>query len=212
MTITLALSKGRIFTETIPLLKQANIEVLEDPQISRKLILSTSDKDLRIIMVRATDVPTYVRYGAADLGIVGYDVLIEHGLEGLYTPVNLNLAKCSIAVAASNNFDYNVIIQSGRVTVATKYTNIAREHFTNKGIHADIIKLYGSMELAPLVGLSDVIVDLVSTGNTLKANNLKLIEKICDVSAKLIVNKASYKTKIFQMQKLINIFHKAVAV
>jgi ATP phosphoribosyltransferase len=212
MTITLALSKGRIFSETLPLLKTANIEVLEDPETSRKLIIPTTNPDLRIIMVRATDVPTYVRYGAADIGIAGKDVLIEYSLDGLYTPIDLEIAKCIIAVAAPNDFDYAKSMQQGRITVATKYVKTAQEHFTNKGIHADIIKLYGSMELAPLVGLADVIVDLVSTGNTLKANNLKLIEKICEISSKLIVNKASYKTKLQEMQNIINIFQKAKVV
>jgi ATP phosphoribosyltransferase len=207
--ITIALSKGRIFDETIPLLGNAGIKVLEDPQISRKLILPTNNPMLRIIMVRASDVPTYVRYGGADIGIAGYDILLEDSLDGIYAPIDLNIAKCFVAVASHIGFDYEKIIKQGRITVATKYTQIAREYFTKKGIHTDLIKLYGSMELAPLVGMADVIVDLVSSGNTLKANDLKMIEKICDVSARLIINKSSYKTKFKEIKNYIDIFGQA---
>ena len=170
--LILALSKGRIFEETIPLLKEAGITVLEDPETSRKLILPTNKPQVRVIIVRATDVPTYVQYGAADFGVAGKDVLQENGNTGLYQPIDLQIAKCRLSVAVRNGFDYeNAIRQGMRLRVASKYVQAAREHFAKKGIHVDIIKLYGSMELAPLVGLSDVIVDLVSTGNTLKANN-----------------------------------------
>jgi ATP phosphoribosyltransferase len=208
--ITLALSKGRIFEETMPLLETANIQVLDNPETSRKLILETTQKNLRIIMVRASDVPTYVRYGGADIGIAGKDVLDEANLDGLYSPLNLHIGKCNIAVAAIKGFNYAQAIESGRITVATKYIKIAQEYFTQKGIHADIIKLYGSMELAPLVGLSDVIVDLVSTGNTLKANNLELLDTIKPISSRLIVNKASYKTKLSDVQKIITVFENAL--
>ncbi|HQT25572.1 MAG TPA: ATP phosphoribosyltransferase, partial [Burkholderiales bacterium] len=169
--ITLALSKGRIFEETRPLLDAAGITCLEDPETSRKLILPTNREDVRIIIVRASDVPTYVQYGAADIGIAGKDVLIEHGGTGLYQPLDLKIAKCRMMVAVPNGFDYENAVKSGaRLRIATKYISIAREHFAAKGVHVDLIKLYGSMELAPLVGLSDAIVDLVSSGNTLKAN------------------------------------------
>lgn len=177
--LILALSKGRIFEETMPLLKEAGITVLEDPETSRKLILPTNKPQVRVIIVRATDVPTYVQYGAADFGVAGKDVLQENGNTGLYQPIDLQIAKCRLSVAVRNGFDYeNAIRQGMRLRVASKYVQAAREHFAKKGIHVDIIKLYGSMELAPLVGLSDVIVDLVSTGNTLKANNLVEVEQI----------------------------------
>ncbi len=208
--ITLALSKGRIFEETMPLLQTANIEVVDAPETSRKLILETNTSKLRIIMVRASDVPTYVRYGAADIGIAGKDVLDELNLDGLYSPLDLNIGKCYMAVAAMKGFNYAKAMQSGRITVATKYVKIAQDYFTEKGIHADIIKLYGSMELAPLVGLSDVIVDLVSTGNTLKANNLELIDRITTISSRLIINKASYKTKLLDIQAIMTIFENAL--
>src|SRR5690606_4968345 len=171
--ITLALSKGRIFEETLPLLAAAGIEVLEDPEKSRKLILPTNRPDLRVVLVRATDVPTYVQYGGADLGVTGKDTLIEHGAEGLYQPLDLRIAQCRVSVAVRADFDYALAVKQGsRLKVATKYTEIARNFFASKGVHVDMIKLYGSMELAPLTGLADAIVDLVSTGNTLKANHL----------------------------------------
>ena len=189
--ITIALSKGRIFEETLPLLQAAGITALEDPESSRKLILPTNRDDVRLIIVRASDVPTYVQYGAADIGVAGKDVLHEHGGTGLYQPLDLNIAKCRMMVAVRNDFDYESAVKQGaRLRVATKYVQTAREHFASKGVHVDLIKLYGSMELAPLVGLSDVIVDLVSSGGTLKANNLKAVEHIADISSRLIVNQA----------------------
>jgi len=189
--LTMALSKGRIFEETLPLLKAAGIEVSEDPEKSRKLIIGTSDPGLRIIIVRASDVPTYVEYGAADLGIAGKDVLIEHAAQhpgGLYQPIDLNIAKCRLSVAVRNGFDYESAVKQGaRLRVATKYVAAAREHFASKGVYVDLIKLYGSMELAPLVGLADAIVDLVSTGKTLKANDLVAVEDIMPISSRLII-------------------------
>jgi ATP phosphoribosyltransferase len=194
--ITLALSKGRIFDETLPLLRAAGIEVLEDPETSRKLILSTNQPDLRVVLVRATDVPTYVEYGGADLGITGRDTLIEHGGQGLYQPLDLDIARCRISVAVRKDFDYaSAVRQGSRLRVATKYVAIARDFFATKGVHVDLIKLYGSMELAPLTGLADAIVDLVSTGNTLKANDLVEVETIMDISARLVVNQAALKRK-----------------
>jgi ATP phosphoribosyltransferase len=194
--VTLALSKGRIFDETLPLLQAAGIEVLEDPEKSRKLILATSQDHLRVVIVRATDVPTYVQYGGADLGVAGKDVLLEHGGEGLYQPLDLNIAKCRMSVAVRDDFDYaSAVRQGSRIRVATKYTTVARQHFADKGVHVDLIKLYGSMELAPLTGLADAIVDLVSTGKTLVANHLVEVERIMDISSKLVVNRASLKLK-----------------
>ena len=194
--ITLALSKGRIFDETLPLLRAAGIEVLEDPETSRKLILATNQPDVRVVLVRATDVPTYVEYGGADLGITGRDTLIEHGGQGLYQPLDLDIARCRISVAVRKDFDYaSAVRQGSRLRVATKYVAIAREFFATKGVHVDLIKLYGSMELAPLTGLADAIVDLVSTGNTLKANDLVEVETIMDISARLVVNQAALKRK-----------------
>src|SRR3569623_486202 len=185
--LTLALSKGRIFEETLPLLKAAGLTVTEDPETSRKLILPTNDADVRVIIVRASDVPTYVQYGAADFGVAGKDVLLEHGGEGLYQPIDLNIANCRLSVAVPTGFDYaNAVRQGARLRVASKYEQMAREHFAAKGVHVDLIKLYGSMELAPLVGLSDAIVDLVDTGNTLRANHLKVVEEILPVSSRLI--------------------------
>ena len=195
-TLTFALSKGRIFDETLPLLKAAGIEVLEDPDTSRKLILATSQPELRVVIVRATDVPTYVQYGGADLGVTGKDTLIEHGGQGLYQPLDLQIAKCRVSVAVRADFDYaSAVRQGSRLKVATKYVQLARQHFADKGVHVDLIKLYGSMELAPLTGLADAIVDLVSTGSTLNANQLVEVERIMDISARLIVNPASLKLK-----------------
>lgn len=209
--LTIALSKGRIFEETLPLLANAGIIPSEDPESSRKLIIATNLPNIRLIIVRATDVPTYVQYGAADFGIAGRDVLIEHGGEGLYQPINLNIAKCRMMVAVRQGFDYETASRAGqRLRVATKYPNIAAEHFASKGVHVDIIKLYGSMELAPLVGLSDAIVDLVSTGNTLKANQLEAVEHITDISSRLIVNKASLKTKHALLKPILNAFTEAI--
>jgi ATP phosphoribosyltransferase len=210
--ITLALSKGRIFDETLPLLKAAGIEVLEDPETSRKLILPTNQTNVRVVLVRATDVPTYVEYGGADLGVTGKDTLIEHGGQGLYQPLDLQIAKCRMSVAVRADFDYATAVRSGsRLKVATKYTNIAREFFAQKGVHVDLIKLYGSMELAPLTGLADAIVDLVSTGSTLKANHLIEVERIMEISSRLVVNQASLKLKQEPIRAIIEAFAGAVA-
>ncbi|MEY3078221.1 MAG: phosphoribosyltransferase [Pseudomonadota bacterium] len=210
--ITLALSKGRIFDETLPLLKAAGIEVLEDPETSRKLILPTNQQGVRVVLVRATDVPTYVEYGGADLGVTGKDTLIEHGGQGLYQPLDLQIAKCRMSVAVRADFDYASAVKSGsRLKVATKYTSIAREFFAQKGVHVDLIKLYGSMELAPLTGLADAIVDLVSTGSTLKANHLIEVERIMDISSRLVVNQASLKLKQESIRAIIDAFASAVA-
>ncbi len=209
--ITIALSKGRIFEETLPLLNAAGITALEDPESSRKLILPTNRADVRLIIVRASDVPTYVQYGAADMGVAGKDVLNEHGGDGLYQPLDLNIAKCRMMVAVRNEFDYEAAVKQGaRLRVATKYVKTAREHFAAKGVHIDLIKLYGSMELAPLVGLSDAIVDLVSSGATLKANNLKAVEEIAPISSRLIVNQASLKLKRALIQPMLDAFAGAV--
>jgi ATP phosphoribosyltransferase len=210
--ITLALSKGRIFDETLPLLKAAGIEVLEDPETSRKLILPTNQAGVRVVLVRATDVPTYVEYGGADLGVTGKDTLIEHGGQGLYQPLDLQIAKCRMSVAVRADFDYATAVRSGsRLSVATKYTQIAREFFAQKGVHVDLIKLYGSMELAPLTGLAHAIVDLVSTGSTLKANHLIEVERIMDISSRLVVNQASLKLKQGAIRDIIDAFAGAVA-
>ncbi len=214
--ITLALSKGRIFEETLPLLAAAGIQVLEDPEKSRKLILPTNRDDVRVVLVRATDVPTYVQHGGADIGVAGKDILIEHagsldGSDGLYQPLDLNIAKCRMSVAVRADFDYEAAVKQGaRIRVATKYTSIAREHFANKGVHVDLIKLYGSMELAPLTGLADAIVDLVSTGNTLKANKLVEVEEIMQISSRLVVNQASLKLKREAIRGLIDAFESAI--
>lgn len=209
--ITLALSKGRIFDETMPLLRAAGIEVAEDPEKSRKLIVGTSRPDLRIVLVRATDVPTYVQHGGADLGVVGLDTLIEHGGQGLYQPVDLGIAKCRMSVAARAGFDYAAAVKQGsRLRVATKYTQIARDHFADKGVHVDLIKLYGSMELAPLTDLADAIVDLVSTGSTLKANHLVEVEQIMEISSRLVVNQAALKVERARVRALIDAFAAAV--
>ena len=199
-TLTLALSKGRIFDETLPLLRAAGIEVTEDPEKSRKLILPTSRPDVRVVLVRASDVPTYVEHGGADLGVVGLDTLLEHGAQrdgaggatGLYQPLDLKIARCRMSVAVRADFDYAAAVRQGsRIRVASKYTQIARQHFADKGVHVDLIKLYGSMELAPLTGLAEAIVDLVSTGSTLKANQLVEVERIMDISSRLVVNQAA---------------------
>jgi ATP phosphoribosyltransferase len=209
--ITLALSKGRIFDETLPLLKAAGIEVLEDPETSRKLILPTNQSGVRVVLVRATDVPTYVEYGGADMGVTGKDTLIEHGGHGLYQPLDLQIAKCRMSVAVRADYDYATAVRSGsRLKVATKYTSIAREFFAQKGVHVDLIKLYGSMELAPLTGLADAIVDLVSTGSTLKANHLIEVERIMDISSRLVVNQASLKLKQEPIRAMIEAFAGAV--
>ena len=209
--ITLALSKGRIFEETLPLLAAAGIQVTEDPEKTRKLILPTNRPDVRVVLVRATDVPTYVEQGGADIGVAGKDILIEHGGDNLYQPLDLNIAKCHMSVAVRADFDYAAAVKQGsRIRVATKYTTIAREHFANKGVHVDLIKLYGSMELAPLTGLADAIVDLVSTGNTLKANKLVEVEHIMDISSRLVVNQAALKLKRDAIRSLIQAFESAI--
>ena len=208
--ITLALSKGRIFEETLPLLAAAGIVPSESPDSSRKLIIGTNRPDVRLLIIRATDVPTYVQHGAADLGVAGKDVLIEHGGDGLYQPVDLNIAKCRMMVATPVGFDYAAAVRRGaRLSVATKYVKTARLFFASKGVHIDLIKLYGSMELAPLVGLSDVIVDLVSTGGTLKANNLVAVESIMEISSRLVVNEAAMKLKHDRIQPIIQAFKTA---
>ena len=210
--ITIALSKGRIFDETLPLLRAAGIRTPDHPENSRKLILATNRRDVRLIIVRAADVPTYVQYGAADLGVAGKDVLDEHGGHGLYQPLDLGIARCRMMVAVPKDFDYQRAARHGaRLRVATKYVQTAREHFAAKGMHVDLIKLYGSMELAPLTGLADAIVDLVSTGNTLKANNLKAVEEITPVSARLVINQAALKLKRNEIQPLLDAFAGAVA-
>ena len=209
--ITLALSKGRIFEEALPLLEAAGIRLLDDPQNSRKLILATNQPDLRILVVRATDVPTYVQYGGADLGITGRDTLLEHGSAGLYQPVDLRIGQCRISVAVRLGFDYATAVRQGsRLTVATKYVAIAREFFAATGVHVDLITLYGSMELAPLTGMADAIVDLISTGGTLKANDLVEVEHIMDISARLVVNQAALKLKQAPLRSVINALAAAV--
>ncbi|HEX4763941.1 MAG TPA: ATP phosphoribosyltransferase [Usitatibacter sp.] len=209
--ITLALSKGRIYDETLPLIARAGIKPAEDAESSRKLILGTNRAGLRLILVRASDVPTYVQYGAADLGVAGRDILAEHGGQGLYQPLDLGIARCRMAVAVPDGFDYNAAVRQGaRLKVATKYIRTAREHFAEKGVHVDLIKLYGSMELAPLVGLADAIVDLVDTGNTLRANRLKVVEEIMPVSSRLIVNPASLKLRRDAIAPLVEALREAV--
>ena len=216
--ITLALSKGRIFDDSLPLLRAAGIEVVDDPEKSRKLILETTRRDVRVVLVRASDVPTYVQYGGADLGVAGLDVLLEHAQwdaagsgVGLYRPLDLKIARCRMSVATREDFDYAAAVRQGsRIRVATKYTQTARNFFASKGVHVDLIKLYGSMELAPLTGLADAIVDLVSTGGTLKANNLVEVERIMDISARLVVNQAALKLKQEPIRRLIDVFASTV--
>jgi len=209
--ITLALPKGRIFDEILPLLDAAGVRVAEDPEKTRKLIIGTSRADVRLVIVRASDVPTYVQYGGADVGVVGKDTLLEHGGEGLYQPLDLNIAKCRMSVAVRHDFDYaGAVKQGSRIRVATKYMQIARDHFANKGVHVDLIKLYGSMELAPLTGLADAIVDLVSTGSTLRANQLVEVEQIMSISSRLIVNQAALKLKREPIRGIIEAFAGAV--
>jgi ATP phosphoribosyltransferase len=195
-TLTLALSKGRLLDESLPLLARAGLVTAEDPRASRKLIIPTTRPGVSIVILRAADVPTYVQYGAADLGVAGRDVLLEHGLEGLYQPLDLGIGRCRLVVAARRDYDWKRSVQrGGRIRVATKYVRTAREHFAAKGMHVDLIRLYGSMELAPLAGLADAIVDLVSTGQTLQANDLVAVEEIMPISARLIVNPGALKLK-----------------
>lgn len=211
--LTLALSKGRIFEETRPMLALAGVEITEDPETSRKLILPTTNPNLRVIVVRATDVPTYVQYGAADFGVAGKDVLLEHGGAGLYQPLDLDIARCRMSVAVHAGFDYaSAVRQGARLRVATKYVQVAREHFAAKGMHVDLIKLYGSMELAPLVGLADAIVDLVSSGGTLRANQLVEVEEVMQISSRLVVNQAALKLKRAALAPLLDAFERATRV
>ena len=211
-TLTIALSKGRILDETLPLLAAAGLVPVEDPRASRKLILATQQPGTSLVILRATDVPTYVEYGAADLGIAGKDVLLEHGTEGLYQPLDLGIGRCRLVVATRRDYDWARSVQRGaRIRVATKYVNTAREHFAAKGMHVDLIRLYGSMELAPLAGLADAIVDLVSTGNTLRANDLVEVEQIMPISARLIVNPAALKLKRDVAKPLIDALAAAVS-
>ena len=208
---TIALSKGRIFEDTLPLLAAAGIVPLDDPEKSRKLIIATNRADVRLVIVRASDVPTYVQYGAADLGVAGKDVLLEHTGGGLYQPLDLDIGKCNMMVAVREGFDYAAAVKRGaRLNVATKFVQTAREHFATKGMHVNLIKLYGSMELAPLTGLADAIVDLVSTGSTLRANHLVAVEQIMPISSRLIINRAALKLKSDAIQPLLEAFERAV--
>jgi ATP phosphoribosyltransferase len=211
-TLTFALSKGRIFDETLPLLRAVGIVPAEDPESSRKLIVGTNRPDVSVVIVRASDVPTYVAHGAADIGVAGKDVLLEQGDEGLYQPLDLEIARCRMVVATRRGFDWSGTVQRGaRIRVATKYVQTAREHFATKGVHVDLIKLYGSMELAPLSGLADAIVDLVSSGRTLAANDLVVVEDIAPISARLVVNPAALKLKRELVQPLLEALAKTVA-
>ena len=211
-SISIALSKGRIFEETAPLLARVGLRPKEDPGTSRRLVIGTQRRDTRLIVVRASDTPTYVQHGGADLGIAGRDVLAEHGGDGLYQPVDLGIARCRMMVAVRKGFDYEGAVRRGaRLRVATKFVNITRAHFAAKGVHVDLIRLYGSMELAPLTGLADAIVDLVASGRTLKDNDLVAVEEIMPVTSRLIVNQAALKTKRAQLQPLIDAFAKASA-
>ncbi|MFO7602518.1 MAG: ATP phosphoribosyltransferase [Gammaproteobacteria bacterium] len=204
--LTIALSKGRIYTETLPLLAHAGIVPQDDPETSRKLILDTNQDDVKLVIIRATDVPTYVQYGAADIGVAGKDVLMEHGGEGLYEPVDLQIARCRLMVAGP----VNAPPSDRRLVIATKFANCARRYYAQQGKQVEIIKLYGSMELAPLVGLADRIVDLVDTGNTLVANGLEPLEHIADISSRLIVNKAAMKMKHVRVKEFIARVEQAV--
>jgi ATP phosphoribosyltransferase len=211
-TLTIALSKGRILDETLPLLAAAGLVPLEHPDESRKLILPTRQAGVSLVVLRATDVPTYVQYGAADLGVAGKDVLLEHGSEGLYQPLDLQIGRCRLVVATRRGYDWAGLVQRGaRVRVATKYVRTAREHFAAKGMHVDLIKLYGSMELAPLAGLADAIVDLVSTGNTLRANDLVVVEDIMPISSRLIVNPGALKLKRATIKPILDALAATVA-
>jgi ATP phosphoribosyltransferase len=207
-TLTLALSKGRIFKETLPLLAHAGIVPKDDPEKSRKLILDTNHDDVKLVIIRASDVPTYVEYGAADLGVAGKDVLMEHGGAGLYEPLDLQIAKCRLMTAGP----VNMVKPNGRLKIATKFVNSTRRYYASLGEQVEIIKLYGSMELAPLVGLADQIVDLVDTGNTLKANGLEPLEHIADISSRLVVNKASMKMKHQKIKAFVDKIAEAVTL
>jgi len=208
--ITIALSKGRIYKETLPLLEAANIIPAEDPEKSRKLILDTNQEDVKLVIIRATDVPTYVQFGAADIGVAGKDVLLEHGAEGLYEPVDLKIAKCKLMTAGLADANAETLNKNGRLRVATKFVNVAKRFFESRGEQVEVIKLYGSMELGPIVGLADLIVDVVDTGNTLKANGLKPMDHIADVSSRLVVNKAAMKMKHARISDIIEKIKAAV--
>jgi ATP phosphoribosyltransferase len=209
-TISIALSKGRILEETLPMLARVGLRPKEDPENSRKLIIPTERRGVRLVLVRASDVPTYVGNGAAEIGIAGGDVVLEHGGAGLYQPIDLGIARCRLVVAARRGYDYWSAVQQGaRLRIATKYVNLTREHFAGKGVHVDLIRLYGSMELAPLLGLADAIVDLVSSGKTLRANNLVAVEEIHSISARLVVNQVALKTRRDELQPLIGAFTRA---
>jgi len=205
--LTIALTKGRILKETLPLLARAGIEPLDDIATSRKLIFATSRPDLQLVVIRGTDVPTYVRHGAADLGVVGKDILMEHGAEGLYEPLDLQIARCRLMTAGP------IGSQTGaaRLRVATKFVNITRDHFARQGVQAEVIKLYGAMELAPMMDLADLIVDIVDTGNTLRANNMEPLEEIASISSRFIVNKAAMRASHASLQSIINDLTAAVA-
>jgi ATP phosphoribosyltransferase len=205
--LIIALSKGRILKDTLPLLKEAGIEMTEDPSASRKLIFDTTREDVKIIVIRATDVPPYVQHGGADIGVAGKDVLMEHGAEGLFEPLDLEIARCKLMVAARKDAPP----VSGRLRVATKFVNVAKSYFAQQGRQAEVIKLYGAMELAPLVGLADRIVDIVDTGNTLRANGLEPTEMIATISSRVVVNRASMKTRHSQIQEILDQVAKAVA-
>ncbi len=207
-TITIALTKGRILKETLPLLARAGIAPLEDVSKSRKLIFETTVPGVRLVIIRGTDVPTYVRHGAADVGVVGKDVLLEHGAEGLYEPLDLGIARCRLMTAGPVGWQRD----GARIRVATKFVNIAREYFARKGVHADVIKLYGAMELAPMMDLADLIVDIVDTGNTLRANGMEPIDEIASVSSRLIVNKAAMRSRYTGIQALIDDLAAAIEV
>lgn len=205
--LTIALTKGRILEETLPLLAAAGIEPLEDMEKSRKLIFETNQTGVRLLLLRGADVPTYVQFGAADIGVSGKDTLMENGADGLYEPLDLKIAQCRLMTAAVQG----AVPRQGRLRVATKYVNIAKQYYASRGQQADIIKLYGAMELAPIMNLADEIVDIVDTGNTLRANGLEAREFIADISSRLIVNKASMKMKHRQIQTIIDAIAKAVA-
>ena len=205
--LTIALTKGRILKETLPLLAAAGIEPLEDIDSSRKLVFDTSREGLQLVIIRGTDVPTYVRHGAADLGVVGKDILLEHGAEGLYEPLDLNIARCRLMTAGPVGWQAN----GSRIRVATKFVNITRRYFARQGIHADVIKLYGAMELAPMMDLADLIVDIVDTGNTLRANGMEPLEEVASISSRLVVNKAAMRSSFAPLQRLIDDLAEVVA-
>ena len=205
--LTLALSKGRILKETLPMLSSAGVELLEDPDQSRKLIFPTTHPQVRVLILRASDVPTYVEHGAADFGVAGKDVLLEHGSSNLYELLDLQIAKCRLMTAGK----VGLTLPNRRLRIATKYVNVTRAYFASRGEQVDVIKLYGSMELAPLVGLGDLIVDVVDTGNTLRANGLEPRQEICQVSSRLIVNKVSYKRKFALLEPILESFKQSVA-